>query len=301
MTIHTATIGDYGINYNDASDDNPIMLLPNVQTYSYYSKLPTAEECNAALETSGRLLQIKFFQCQNMMASPIFPKEVHSFGSAFEECQSLLVAPKVPKAVGTGRVGYYYYGFEECPSLIHPATIPKNAVNIAQMYYNDISLKNAASIPKNVKNITSLYEGCVELSGEFCIRPTSFTNKTGVLKNTTKTITIYGDQTLCEAVAATANNGNASWQPWYDPVPAVTNRGQGSYTTAEDMTRMVRNGCLAVDSYAPGRMVYNRGDIVRQDEWEALVEAAQTIDPTVTMSTHYTNLNKIEKAFDDAL
>ena len=139
------------------------------------------------------------------------------------------------------------------------------------------------------------------MGGEFCIRTTSLTEYRGALRNTVNPITIYGDQALCEAVAATATNGNASWKPWYEPVPAVTDRGQGSYTTADDMTRMVRNGVLAVDSYAPGRMVYHQGDIVREDEWEALVEAAQTIDPTVTMSTHYTNLNKIEKAFDDAL
>ena len=67
------------------------------------------------------------------------------------------------------------------------------------------------------------------------------------------------------------------------------------------MTRMVRNGALAVNAYAPGRMVYQQGDIVREDEWIALVEAAQTIDPTITLSTHYSNLNKIEAAFDSAL
>jgi hypothetical protein len=64
---------------------------------------------------------------------------------------------------------------------------------------------------------------------------------------------------------------------------------------------MVRNGALAVSSYAPGRMVYSQGDIFRADEWNALVEAAQTIDPTVTYSTNYANLNKIEAAFDSAL
>ena len=122
-----------------------------------------------------------------------------------------------------------------------------------------------------------------------------------MLNGTVKPITLYGERSICETLAATANNGNATWAPWYDPTPAVTDRGQGSYTTAADITRMVRNGALAVSSYAPGRMVYRQGDIVRADEWEALVEAAQTIDPTVTLSTHYSNLNKIEKAFDDAL
>lgn len=138
------------------------------------------------------------------------------------------------------------------------------------------------------------------MTGEMIIRgtPAAYTD---ALNGTVQPITLYGDQAVCQAVAATANNSNASWSAWYDPVPAVTNRGQGSYTTAADMTRMVRNGALAVSTYSPGRMVYQQGDIVRADEWNALVEAAQTIDPTITYSTVYTNLNKIEAAFDSAL
>ena len=141
------------------------------------------------------------------------------------------------------------------------------------------------------------------MTGEMVVRSTSLYSYsvTDAFKDTVKPITLYGKQTTCERLAETANNGNVTWSAWYDPVPAVTDRGPGSYTTATDMTRMVRNGALAVDSYAPGRMVYQQGDIVREDEWNALVEAAKTIDPTVSYSSNYANLNKIEAAFASVL
>lgn len=300
MTWHYAYIGDYTLSYDDTSANNIIQVSPSTNTKTHYGEIPSTEECNSALGTSGRLLAVKFSYCQSMLATPIFREEVYYFDSALYNCSALLVAPKLPKTIGASHEGDYTDGFIYCSSLITASQIPQSAKKIGYLFYRCESLKTAASIPPNVETMSAIYRKCTSLEGEFCIRPQTLTYAYA-LTDTTKPITIYGDQTLCEAVAATANNGNASWQPWYDPVPAVTDRGQGSYTTADDMTRMVRNGVLAVDTYAPGRMVYHQGDIVREDEWEALVEAAQTIDPTVTMSTHYTNLNKIEKAFDDAL
>ena len=168
------------------------------------------------------------------------------------------------------------------------------------MYRDCDELLGPVSIPSDVTNVAYMYQNDAKVTGEMIIRgtPSSYTQMFGY---TVKPITLYGDQTLCGYLAATATNNNVSWSPWYDPVPAVTDRGQGSYTTAADMTRMVRNGALAVPTYAPGRMVYSQGDFVREDEWIALVEAAQTIDPGVTISTHYSNLNRIEAAFDTVL
>ena len=292
-----AFVRDYEIYCTDSAPEDPIYLIayPSKDKV-YYEPLPTPEECNEILGTSGRYLQIGLGSCVNMLASPALPDVVETCD--LSDCSSLLIAPKLPKTLHAGKINGCFYG---CYSLAYPAVIPKATINPQAIYMHCTSLMCAASIPENVTNLTNVYNDCTNLTGEFCIRPTSVTYHSNTLKDTTKPIIIYGDQALCEAVAATANNGNASWQPWYEPVPAVTDRGQGSYTTADDMTRMVRNGVLSVDTYAPGRMVYHQGDIVREDEWEALVEAAQTIDPTVTMSTHYTNLNKIEKAFDDAL
>lgn len=297
MAWHDAYVGDYVAQYNDTSTENSISVFPQNYNLTIYGSIPTAEECNSALGTTGRKLKINFFSCNYVQALPRLPDEVFSLSEICWGCGDLLVAPKLPKIIVDGSLRYAFNG---C-NLLTPATIPAAAQNISTLYRNNKLLKQAASVPKDVTNIFRIYSGCTSLEGEFCIRMTSVTDNGYALADTINTITIYGDKDLCEAVAATANNGNASWQPWYDPVPAVTDRGQGSYTTADDMTRMVRNGVLAVDTYAPGRMVYHQGDIVREDEWEALVEAAQTIDPTVTMSTHYTNLNKIEKAFDDAL
>lgn len=297
MTV--AFIGEYTLYYTDDSPEF-ITVYPTDSAKEHYEEIPSAEECNDAIGTSDLLLKVRFNGCNNLKASPKLPDEVYSFTDVFYGTQ-LGIAPKLPKRTsGVGYVGYYRWAFDQL-SIKTPAVIPVSADNIGYMYYRCESLLSPASVPNNVTVMTGLYDHCSSIGGEFCIRISSATLYNYALRETVEPITIYGDKAFCETIAASANNGNASWQPWYDPVPAVTDRGQGSYTTADDMTRMVRNGVLAVDSYAPGRMVYHQGDIVREDEWEALVEAAQTIDPTVTMSTHYTNLNKIEKAFDDAL
>lgn len=296
-----AYIRDYNVVvvlFNDVPQYINVTVKSDSRDKKIYAPLPTVEEANDAVGYTDVPLYINnaFRNTPYLIASPFIDKRVAQVSSAFGYCSNLYYPPSLPKARSL------LYTFENSGIFISP-TIPKEAGDCVRFCSGATNLRIPASIPANVTRISEIYKDCANLSGEFIIRPTSMSRYRYefALENTVEPITIYGDRSFCEAVAATANNGNASWQPWYDPVPAVTNRGQGSYTTAEDMTRMVRNGCLAVDSYAPGRMVYNRGDIVRQDEWEALVEAAQTIDPTVTMSTHYTNLNKIEKAFDDAL
>lgn len=296
-----AIIRDYNVVVvlmNDVPEYINVTVKSDSRDKKIFAPLPTVEEANDAVGyTNVPLYLINAFRSTPyLIASPFIDKRVQQMGSAFGYCANLYYPPSLPRATSL------MHTFYNAGIFISP-TIPKEATDCESFCLGATNLRVPASIPANVTWIREIYKDCSNLSGEFIIRPTSMgTYRYGLaLENTVKPITIYGDQALCEAVAATANNGNASWQPWYDPVPAVTDRGQGSYTTAADMTRIVRNGCLAVDSYAPGRMVYNQGDIVRQDEWEALVEAAQTIDPTVTMSTHYTNLNKIEKAFDDAL
>lgn len=286
-------IGDFWVYLQD----NAIRVYLNDPENSWptVGPLPSLEEANTVLGTSCEMFSLNScLRSRKLVAPPriaqVKCEDAHDLCS---RCESLHVAPKLPQAKNFNAAFQY-------ASVLIPPVIPKTAENCGSMFNNTPNLRCLASVPAGVKRITLMYAGS-SAGGEMVIRPTSFDFMGSVLKNTTNTIVIYGDKSICESVVATANNGNASWQPWYEPVPAVTNRGQGSRTTAEDMTRMVRNGVLAVDSYAPGRMRYEKGDIVREDEWEALVEAAQTIDPTITMSTHYTNLNKIEKAFDDAL
>ena len=287
-------------------DDENCVHLFIYSTYDgnkTFSHIPTVEELEAVFNVSGFEIDISdcFENCSNMIASPKLPEEISDETSldgldeTFMNCTALVIPPKLPVA------GYSYRVFKGCTALKQAPVIRIGAKYVNYMFQNCSSLLHPASIPATIRSIRSTYDGCTMLSGEMIVRPTSSLTYTDALKNTTKSITLYGNKTLCQSIAATANNGNAAWAPWYDPTPAVTNRGQGSYTTAEDMTRMVRNGALAVNTYAPGRMAYQQGDIVREDEWNALVEAAQTIDPTVTYSTHYANLNKIEAAFDSAL
>ena len=293
---------EYLVIYYDDSQYFSIGVYSAYENQKYYSALPSDEELEALFGVSGLPINIGscFEDCADMLASPKLPEEVQdtSFAGVYEtfkNCTSLVVSPMLP----TNNT-YASYAFDGCSALKFPPVLQSKLKYTNYMFRNCSKLLYPASFPAALSNVRSFYEGCAVMSGEMIVRGNPST-KTDAFKNTVKPITLYGDQTACSNLAATANNGNVTWSPWYDPEPAVTDRGQGSYTTAADMTRMVRNGALAVSSYAPGRMRYQQGDIVREDEWIALVNAAKTIDPSITYSTVYSNLNKIEAAFDSAI
>lgn len=299
-------IRDYYLSYDPGDTSIWVATNSTQKNLEYLPPFPTEEEANEAFSIAGVPLAINtaFNNCTNLKATPKLPKRAYmgstlSSQAPCRNCISLRVPPKLPVFANeqNKRLTAFFYG---CSSLAQGPIIPNGAGSLRFMFQECPGLLAPVSLPASVSNVGYMYENDSSLSGEMIIRgtPTSYAN---MLTGTTKPITLYGDKAICDALAATAENGNAAWAAWYDPVPAVTNRGPGSFTTATDMTRMVRNGALAVSTYAPGRMVYQQGDIVREDEWNALVEAAQTIDPTVTYSTHYANLNKIEAAFDSAL
>lgn len=305
MTSKWDTIRQYSVSWYDDVPQKAFVGLNSRPVYT--TKFPTLEECRSVLEEPVTLIQVTMNSSGNppLIAPPRLNDDVKNFEYSFRHAIHLTVAPIIPRSVTR-----LYFTFAECDILRIPPTIPRTITDMEYSFY-DTPLLSLPSIPKNVTNIARAFYrygdiAAEPITGEMVFRAEiqDRSNYWYMFRNVQGPIIVYGDRDMCEAIVGNsgkASTDDVSWQPWYDPIPAVTNRGQGSYTTAEDMTRMVRNGCLAVDSYAPGRMVYNRGDIVREDEWTALVEAAQTIDPTVTMSTHYTNLNKIEKAFDDAL
>ena len=287
VTLSGRTVGRVNCRDNDPS-------------ITRFSPIPTLEEVRAVF--GNQIEGLDLWGCFNpneyAKALPKAPPV-----DTIIRCDSMysytdiLVAPPLPKMACESPL-------DGCSKMKIPAVIPKEITDANHFYADCEALLYPVSLHKDITEVDYMYRGCTNITGEMILRMSSYPSGSDgryMFRDTTKEIILYGDKTVCEAAAATANNHNATWAPWYDPVPAVTDRGQGSFTTADDITRMVRNGALAVSSYAPGRMVYHRGDIVRADEWEALVEAAQTIDPTVTLSTHYANLNKIEKAFDDAL
>ena len=295
-------IREYLATYYDTDNYVALGVYSSYEDQETFSHIPTKEELGILFDASGFDIDVSdcFEDCANMIAAPRLPQEVHDGSSydgiseSFMNCNSLVIPPKIPG------LEFCYRTVQNCSALKQAPVIQSGAKYYHYFFRYCLNLAAPVSIPATLRYFQSFYEGCAAMAGEMIVRgtPSTYTN---ALKDTTGEIIIYGDKSVCEAVAATANNGNASWQPWYQSEPAVTDRGQGSYTTAADMTRMVRNGALAVNTYAPGRMLYSPGDIVREDEWNALVEAAQTIDPTVTYSTHYANLNKIEAAFDSAL
>ena len=295
-----ATIREYDVAEGVISGKNAAMVAAGVGgiDMAHFSPIPTLSEVRELLgdHIEGLSLITCFNPNRYAKALPKTPPSdtIIKCDYMYSSCVALVSAPALPKKDCKEM-------FDGCDNLLFPAVIPHEVTNMSDFYWECFSLKYPVSVPENVTNVSDTYKSCTNITGEMILRPQSLASYDFALKDTTKQITIYGDRSVCEAIAATANNGNASWAAWYDPIPAVTDRGQGSYTTADDITRMVRNGALAVSSYAPGRMVYHQGDIVRADEWEALVEAAQTIDPTITLSTNYANLNKIEAAFDSAL
>lgn len=295
-----ATIRDYNLTYYDAAASGsgiPYILLDAVADLSHYAAVPTVAESRAAFDLTDPVdvRYTSLFYNERANTYPKLPEGGTNYNTMFR-LSNITIAPALPRTPTS------YSSWFQQADLSNPPVIPIGTRSIDYMFY-ECPISWPVSIPHTVTDISNLYRLCEEMTGEMVVRVTSLssTYRANVFTRTVKPITLYGNKSFCETIAATATSNNVSWSPWYDPVPAVTNRGQGSYTTAEDITRMVRNGALAVNTYAPGRMVYNQGDIVRADEWEALVEAAQTIDPTVTLSTHYSNLNKIEAAFDSAL
>ena len=290
--VGTRTVKGEVVGYASARNNDP--------SVTRFSPIPTLEEVQAVVDVS--IDKIDLWGCFNpnnyALALPKTPPvETIKRCDAMYSYTAILIAPSLPKMACDTPL-------EGCRSMVIPAVIPKEITDLNNFYADCNSLAYPVSIHSSVTEVYQMYDACTNMTGEMIIRmsayPSSYKGE-HMFRDTVNDIVLYGDRSVCEAAAATANNHNVRWSAWYDPVPAVTNRGPGSFTTAADMTRMVRNGALAVDTYAPGRMIYQQGDIVREDEWNALIEAAQTIDPTVTYSTHYANLNAIEAAFDSAL
>lgn len=268
----TVEIRDYTITYFTQF----LQIGTTDKTKLAYAKIPTEDEANDAFGVSG--LELRYY-------------------SIFKNCHSMRISPSILDAVYTTFITMYDY----CEELIYPPVIPSGVNIITNMFRGCSKLLKAPSVPNSVTQMLRTFRECTALSGEMVIRPTTLTQYNGCFVDTVEDIVLYGDKTICQTLAATANNGNVTWSDWYDAETAVTNRGEGSRTTASDFQRMVRNGVLAVSSYCPARMTFSDTDIVHQDEWIALCDAAKTIDNTITYSTHYTNLNKIESAFDSAL
>jgi len=83
---------------------------------------------------------------------------------------------------------------------------------------------------------------------------------------------------------------------WVEPVADRAN--SKTRTTATDMTR-IASDC----AYLGGQnetTEYSLGDFVAESEWNKIVSFAQTLDATITSSTDYLNLNKMELAFKNA-
>lgn len=78
-------------------------------------------------------------------------------------------------------------------------------------------------------------------------------------------------------------------------ITPVTNRtSERSRTTHVDMNRIVSN--MREAGGHPVKNTYVSSDIVTKAEWDAIWQFAKLKDNTITSSTRYDNLNKIERA-----
>lgn len=82
---------------------------------------------------------------------------------------------------------------------------------------------------------------------------------------------------------------------WITP---VTDRVAGSRTTATDMNRIANN--LTEVGAILEKTTYTSNDIVTATDWNQILSVAKSVDSTITDSTDYVNLNKIEAAIATA-
>ena len=83
---------------------------------------------------------------------------------------------------------------------------------------------------------------------------------------------------------------------WTTP---VTNRpNERTRTTYADMNRITNN--MIELGGSPVKASYTDADIVTLAEWTAIVSFARSWDKTITMSSRFDNLNKIEQVMADA-
>jgi hypothetical protein len=143
------------------------------------------------------------------------------------------------------------------------------------------------------------FYSCTSLTGDIDIK-TVTADYTDAFYGTVQPITIHGySADYLQAVADTSPNNNITIDVVAEWLGAVTDRANAqTRTTAEDMKRIASD--MAYLGGVPVKLVYTPNDIVTETEWAAIIAFAQSLDPTITDSTRYDNLNKIEQAFLDA-
>lgn len=315
------TIRDYQTNASYEVDGGWIAIIHVIDsTRASYGVIPTVAEVRTATGNSSIIgidIQSCFWNCTNMVTSPDIPDNVYGrLDSTFHGCTSLTTAPRLPSVSALSGT------FEGCTALTTPPTIPSTVTSMNMTFNGCTSLTSAPAIPEGVTSLSRTFDGCTSLTtganipstvtymyrmyhdcsaltGDIDIRTNTATYGDMFL-GTTQPITIHGlSPTYLQAIADTSPLGNITIDAVAEWLGAVTDRANANTRTkAEDMQRIVAD--MAYLGGVPVKLVYTSNDIVTETEWAAIIAFAQSLDPTITDSTRYDNLNKIEQAFLDA-
>lgn len=312
-----ATVRDYNL---PAYSGTTAVVQVIDRTKASYAALPTLAECRSALgvpSIDSINLASCFYNCTNMTIAPTLPDYVTEMSGAFENCTSLTTAPTIPTRVTSlweafkgctslttaptipSGITLMMGTFRGCTALTTAPTIPEGVTSLANTFYGCTALTTGANVPSTVTTMYRMYNGCSALTGDIDIR-TNTANYTEMFLGTIQPITIHGlSPTYLQAIADTSPLGNITIDAVAEWLGAVTDRANANTrTTAEDMQRIVAD--MAYLGGVPVKLVYTPNDIVTDIEWAAIIAFAQSLDPSITDSTRYDNLNKIEQAFLDA-
>ena len=215
---YTLNSDGWSVDVTNTSKKTYEDILESVNEKKITSMKQTFEMCYN-LEAAPKIpetvtsLYETFYSCRNLKEPPKIPEGVTSLRGTFQNCNSLAKPPKIPNTVTD-----LTQTFDGCSSLLEPPELPNNVNSLHYTFYGCKSLKKAPVIPKNLTgSIMCAFHGCSSLEGDIEINIAAdplYISYSFFLKNTVKDIKIVGScsDTLKEQLAATANNGNVTWE-----------------------------------------------------------------------------------------
>jgi hypothetical protein len=100
-----------------------------------------------------------FFDCTNLITSPVIPDSVTTMSNTFFNCTNLTTAPVIPDSVTT--MLQTFYG---CTNLAAAPVIPDGVTNMTGTFAGCTNLTTAPVIPDSVTNMMGTFKGCTNLA-----------------------------------------------------------------------------------------------------------------------------------------
>lgn len=207
----------WGVRVLDATKTSYGAILENISDKPIINVRGTFRNCTNLIEApaipNGVIAMVQtFLNCTALEKAPVIPDSVEEMNQAFSKCTSLKTAPALPEEVED-----IYMAFYNCTALENgPTAITSGVVNMAEAFYGCTSLKYLPDFSNatGLMNMQSAFAGCTKITGNIELN----FEYTGVemsfcLQDTVEPITITGiaPATEKEALAESANNGNASF------------------------------------------------------------------------------------------